>query len=262
MGSDFSSFSVMKDIGNGSASTIELVTDRQGAVFATKTILKTDKTRLASSVKREIKAGQRLKGHPGIAAAMQSSEDKTCVRMLMEYVHGKNLKQIQRQRNGLPMEEAAVKALMEQLVDAMDHMHSKGVAHRDIKLANIMLATDGKAKLIDFGMSQTTWSARCTDHVGTFEFCAPEVLDRKKTYNGYAADVWSLGVVLYALLYGQMPFGSEDFREMKTAANVSLCFPKSKVTEAAQDLLRQMLQLDPSRRITVKQMAMHDWLSY
>lgn len=228
-----------------------------------KTIRKdNNKSRLPISVKREIKAGQRLKNHPSIVSVTQSSEDKSHVRFLMNYVHGRTLKQLSRQRNGKPMEESAVKALFEQLIEAIDYMHSKGVAHRDIKLDNIMLTADGKAKIIDFGSCQTSWAARCTDHVGSWEYCAPEVLDRKRSYNGYTADIWSLGVVLYALLYGQMPFTSEDFREMKTAANLSLCFPKSKVSDAAQDLLRQMLRLDPSQRISMKQMALHDWLSY
>eukprot|EP01119_Soliformovum_irregulare_P001563 TRINITY_DN1126_c0_g1_i1.p1 TRINITY_DN1126_c0_g1~~TRINITY_DN1126_c0_g1_i1.p1 ORF type:complete len:263 (+),score=61.82 TRINITY_DN1126_c0_g1_i1:95-883(+) len=262
MGSDFSSLTAMKNIGNGSTASVELVTDPQGGIYVMKTIQKGNKKVCPTNVQREIKAGQRLKNHPGIVAVTRSSEEKTCVKLLMDYVHGRNLKQITQQRNGRPMDEKTVKSIFEQVVDAVAFMHSKGVAHRDIKLENIMLSTDGKVKIIDFGMCQTMWSARCTDHVGSYQYCAPEVLDRKRNYNGYMADVWSLGVVLYALLFGQLPFSSSDFREMKTAQHLDLYIPSTKVSASAQNLLREMLQVDPLKRITMKNIALHDWLSY
>jgi len=146
----------------------------------------------------------------------------------------------------------------------------KKVAHRDIKLDNILLDSKGNTKIIDFGLASMDEDEvhGCRNFVGSPEYVAPEIIQRKP-YSGYKADVYSLGMVLYCMLFGQFPFIPE--KRFESILNGEehpvlewpdqlLKFPTFSVSKTARDLLSQMLEVDPSKRISMEQLSKHNWL--
>lgn len=261
MGAQWSDLTIMKNLGSGSVGSVDLIATKDGRVMAMKTISKQNKKFKASSVKREIKAGQKIK-HKGVGAVRTSYEDKENVYLFMDYISGKDLVSVMKERNGIPMEEKAIREIFEQLLDTIDHIHSKGIAHRDIKLANIMLEPNGTVKVVDFGLCETTWAGRCKEHVGSLDYAAPEVFGTK-AYNGYSADIWSMGCLLYALFCGALPFTKTQLQQMQTSKCIFPTFPaRSNVSDQAKDLISQMLKVDPLERISLKNIILHEWLAY
>ena len=96
--------------------------------------------------------------------------------------------------------------MFEGILSALGHIHSKGILHRDIKLDNILIDKHGKIKLCDFGVSwKMPEKGKVYEHIGTPAYLAPEII-KEKGYNGFGADVWSLGVMTYIALTGEVPF--------------------------------------------------------
>ena len=124
---------------------------------------------------------------------------------VMEICAGGDLLNYVRKRRRL--KESYAKLIFKQLVEGLAHIHSKNILHWDIKLDNILLDGHGKIKIADFGVSRFVRSPneKMTEQCGTPAYIAPEIL-RDKGYYGFQADIWSAGVVLYAMLYGNVPF--------------------------------------------------------
>jgi len=239
--------------------SVDLVRDSNKNLFALKTVTKKIGQVPSKYVSREVEVGKVVK-HPNVAAAVQTWEDDKGFYFLMEYIKGLDLITMMEAKDGEPMTESATKDIFVQLLDALAHIHSKKIAHRDIKLDNIMIDFSGKVKLIDFGLCKTGGADECDGRVGSNEYCAPEIYRTKKVYNGYDADIWSTGVVLYALLFGVFPFTSNDCRLMKMGIDVKLDFPPSTVSPAARNLIKKMLTADPKKRISLKKIYQHEWV--
>lgn len=158
------------------------------------------------SVKREMKIMEKL-DHPNIAKLYEAFESPKQVFLIMEYVNGGSLHGYLKMKPNRQMPELEAKFLWRQVVQAIYYCHQRNVTHRDIKLENILLdETKTLAKLIDFGFST------CIPHerkvkifCGTPSYMAPEIVS-KSEYSGPPADIWALGVLLFALLCGKFPF--------------------------------------------------------
>ena len=124
--------------------------------------------------------------------------------------------------------------------------------HRDIKLDNILLDGKGIVKIADFGVSKQTRPGEVMrEQCGTPAYIAPEII-RDRGYTGFKADLWSAGVVLYAMLYGTVPFKAnnmQDLHKLILAAKYNL---KDEISEGAKSLLRALLEPDPVKRLTIK----------
>ena len=106
------------------------------------------------------------------------------------------------------------KYFFKQIVHGLAHIHSKNIAHRDIKLDNLLLDSSGRIKIADFGVSKLSRRDELiTDQCGTPAYIAPEIL-RDTGYHGTPVDVWSAGVVLYSMIYGTVPFKGADMPEL------------------------------------------------
>jgi serine/threonine protein kinase len=128
--------------------------------------------------------------------------------MVLELIKGMSLKAFMATLEQHKLSEARAIPLFRQTVSAIAYCHLKGVAHRDLKLDNILLTTRNVIKVIDFGFSIFTKQQRkCKVFCGTPTYMAPEIIN-KAEYSGPGADVWALGVILYALLCGCFPFRS------------------------------------------------------
>jgi serine/threonine protein kinase len=212
-----------------------------------------------ASVQAEAKILQKL-DHPYIVRLDDFYVTESFVYLVMELLPGGDL--FDRIVDKGRYEETESRRVMRRLLAAVSYLHEKeNVVHRDLKPENILLArrdSDIDVKLTDFGVAKTVNDDGCKTFCGTPLYFAPEVLRRQGTVMGRGrygkpADMWSLGIILYILLSGTQPFGEDN----------ALVFPEedwSHVSVPATDLIRRLLQIDPSRRLTVKQACQHEWI--
>ena len=176
------------------------------------------------------------------------------------------------QRGGR-LDEDEARRLFAQLVEAVRAIHDLGFCHRDVKPENAIVCEDGNLRLIDFGLAKGLESAK-TRAVGTPDYMSPELLDkldrdgkvRTEKYDAAACDVWSSGVFLFIMLTGRYPFQDPNRPNnvKATLQNIvkgNVAPLRVDVSDDVRDLLRCMLTPDPRKRITLKQVAKHPWLS-
>ena len=164
----------------------------------------------------------------------------------MENGAGGDLLNYVRKRRKLSEEFA--KYIFRQLLEGIGYCHSKYILHRDIKLDNILLDPHGIVKLCDFGVSkQVKPGEKMNDQCGTPAYIAPEIL-KDKGYEGFASDVWSAGIVLYAMLYGSVPFKANNMNDLHKIIIKGKYSLKNEISEDAQSILKMMLEIDPKKR--------------
>ncbi|XP_021010222.1 sperm motility kinase 3A-like [Mus caroli] len=150
--------------------------------------------------------------HPNIISLLQVIETKKNLYLIMELCEGKTLYQHIRKAGYLQEDEA--RKLFKQLLSAMNYCHNQGIVHRDLKPDNIMVEEVGKVKIIDFGLGTHVKSGQKLNlYCGTYPFSAPEVL-LKRPYDGPKIDVWTLGVVLYFMVTGKIPFNAASKQKL------------------------------------------------
>ena len=226
------------------------------------------------SVRREIAMLSRCQRHRGVVQLRETFTANGAVFIITELVTGVDLLQIV--ASPVPVCEKVAREIMRQLLHILKHIHSLDVAHRDIKLENLLVtpSPDGSTalKLIDFGLSDQADPSRCggrsfTEVCGTLHSVAPEVLSRTGSEGyGKECDVWSAGVTMFALLCGEYPFGAADSEPSSTtakrvvAADYKLDAPGwISVSEDAKHLLRMMLEPNSFLRVTAEEALQHSW---
>jgi serine/threonine-protein kinase len=185
--------------------------------------------------------------YAGIAMLYSFLQEGDQFYMILEYVPGKTLECVEQEHGALDYKTAV--PLFVKILEAMQPAHEMGIMHRDVKPANIMLTTWGTVKLMDFGIARVLGAARQTRQgalVGTMEYIAPERIKGKE--GGPAADIYSLGVVLYEMLAGQLPFRSENEYELMrmhlenvapTFAEVGVSVPREIEAVAQKSMAKQ-----------------------
>lgn len=223
-----------------------------------------DRKRVADAQARrclnqEVSVLQRLNGHPNVVQLYEVFETSSHVVLVMELAPGGDLLRYVRQKRVLT--EPCAKELFKQLMDGIRYIHGMGVVHRDIKLENLLLDGRGCVKIADFGVAAFVKGPghKLTDHCGTPSYIAPEVL-LEAGYEGPPVDVWSAGVVLYAMLCGRVPFKGEQFSDLKRCIVAGQFSLPPQLGEAATALLRALLVVDPATRLTVPGALSHAWL--
>lgn len=200
--------------------------------------------------------------HPNVVQCLGRHLAGGKMYVVMELVTGGELFQYLI-KNGKMRDESARK-LFRQLISALDCCHSLNICHRDIKPENLMLDPEGNLKLGDFGYAQ--WMHCISDQTpgwvetscGSPHYASPEVI-RGGRYVGKQADVWSSGVVLFALLTGGLPFDHDDTRQLLRKVCEAKFEIPAWVTPSAADLIRRMLTLDPTKRIDTDDIQRHPW---
>lgn len=177
------------------------------------------------SVRREIKLMKRL-DHPNIAKLFDAIETDTKVILVLEYVGGGSTHGFLKSKPNRQMEEYEAKKIFTQLISALSYLHAKCIAHRDIKLENVMLDAKGNVKLIDFGFStQIPNTQKIKLFCGTPSYMAPEIV-KKIEFCGPPADIYAAGVLLFAFFCGCFPFRGIDDKDLyKKIANSDLVIP-------------------------------------
>eukprot|EP01026_Neomeris_dumetosa_P077859 TRINITY_DN840_c0_g1_i1.p1 TRINITY_DN840_c0_g1~~TRINITY_DN840_c0_g1_i1.p1 ORF type:complete len:408 (-),score=64.15 TRINITY_DN840_c0_g1_i1:368-1591(-) len=204
-------------------------------------------------------------GHSRIVTLHDTFEDKHFVHIVMELCEGGELFD-SIVESGMYSEKKAA-TVFKSMVDMIHHCHELGVMHRDLKPENFLLPTKDKTrpqdiKATDFGLSRFFKPGDLLrELVGSPYYVAPEVL--KKNYT-HAADMWSLGVILYILLSGLPPFwGDSEEQIFKMVLKGHIDFatdPWPRISDAAKDCVKQLLTMDPSKRATSAQIMHHPWL--
>lgn len=161
--------------------------------------------------------------------------------------------------------ETLARVIMRQLIEGVQVLHSKNIIHRDLKPENILMMNNGDesevdVKIADFGLA-TFYSEEKppAKNCGTTGYTAPEVLS-KRPY-GKSCDIWSLGVILYAMLHGYLPFTDKDNTAMKQKILIGefRFSRRTKISSEGKDLITQMLSMDPSQRPTADNITDHPW---
>ena len=240
----------LRPLGSGGSGSVWLVRDeRSGREVALKIVAREGKA--GTRAEREAHAAARLR-HPRCLRALALHRDDDHVYAAYEYVHGKTLRDAL--RGGELDDRAAVEAAA-QVLDALAHAHGEGIVHRDVKPANVMVEDSSEpisVRLLDFGLAHVGDADTLTavgDVPGTLAYIAPERLDGERATA--AADVWSVGVVLWEALAGRHPFSApspvETARRIAAGAE-SLARSRPDLPRELCALVERMLALDPRRR--------------
>ncbi|OIT30383.1 PREDICTED: CBL-interacting serine/threonine-protein kinase 10-like [Nicotiana attenuata] len=233
---------------------------RNGQSVAIKVIDKEKVLRvgLVNQIKREISV-MRLVRHPNIVHLYEVMATKTKIYFVMEYAKGGEL--FNKVAKGKLKEDVARK-YFQQLINAVDFCHSRGVYHRDLKPENLLLDDDENLKISDFGLSAFVESKRQDGLLhtmcGTPAYVAPEVINRKG-YDGAKADIWSCGVVLFVLLAGYLPFQDSNLMEIYRKIGKAEFRCPSWFPPEARRLLSKMLDPNPSTRISLAKIRGSTW---
>ena len=220
--------------------------------------------------------------HPNITKILETFEDDKFILIIMEYINGGNLFSFVKKRRKLS--EKISKFLFRQIILGIQHIHSKKIVHRDIKLENILIDLNNKIKICDFGIGIMLESEDelIHDQCGTPMYMAPEIIlnSKKGGYKGFPVDIWSAGIALYIMLSGTLPFNYKNNREknegdisgngisLSNNNNYELQYsiinknPKKikKISSEARDLLNGLLNKDPTKRLTIDEILNHPWL--
>lgn len=259
-----------KTIGTGAFGTVKLAKKRDSETqYAIKSISKQSilRTQMGPQVKKEISIMKGL-DHPNIVKIFEVLMSTECLYIVMAFAPGGELYS-KITRNG-KLSDAECRRYVHQLCSALDYCHSMNVCHRDIKPENILLDKDDNALLADFGFAsiiqiddnvdsdgamegQSKVLKKMSTVCGTLPYMAPEILNREK-YLGDKVDIWALGVVIYVLLVGFMPFKDTDL----TKSNYRV--PKD-IERQAADFVSKMLVLEPSKRCSAGLLLKHPWVS-
>ncbi|PNW87243.1 hypothetical protein CHLRE_02g114750v5 [Chlamydomonas reinhardtii] len=253
-------------LGKGQFGTCRTVTHKTtGKKYACKTIAKRRLFNMSdvNDVRREVQIMYHLQGHPSIVSIIEVYEDKTNVHIVEELCSGGELFDSIIERGHYSEKDAA--RAFRHIATVVAHCHNMGVMHRDIKPENFLLSSrdpDALVKGTDFGLGVFFSEGQTfKDVVGSAFYVAPEVLRKKYDKR---ADIWSLGVLLYLLLAGVPPFYAETEREIfRAVLSAPLDFtsaPWPSVSEAAKDVIRRMLERDPSKRISIADVLAHEWV--
>lgn len=229
-----------------------------------------DKVKLGPELPRiynEIECLKKLK-HRNIARLFQVFETDSMIYLVLEYCSGGELFDYIVSKSKLSETESA--QILFDLMHVLNYLHINGFAHRDLKPENILFDDKHQIKLIDFGLA-----ANCSGDIsnsryqapldqlstccGSVTYAAPEII-AGKIYSGTSCDVWSAGVMLYALLIGQLPFNDNSITKLYQKIQAGIKTLPAFLSEEAADLIKKMLVVDPKQRITVPEVLNHPWL--
>jgi serine/threonine protein kinase len=201
----------------------------------------------------------KLLNHSNIVQLIDIYEDKLKMYIVLEFVEGGELFDYIKLKKQLSEQETAL--VVFQLLETLDYLHQAGIVHRDLKPENILVVKDQfsqgikEVKITDFGLSKMIMPYdKCFDSCGTLAYVAPEVL--LKSGSNREVDLWSVGIILYLLLFGGLPFDSKINREIcEKTIEAKLDMTGEfwdKISEEAKLLIRGLIEKDVKKRLSVK----------
>ncbi|MBA0847586.1 hypothetical protein Goshw_020252 [Gossypium schwendimanii] len=255
-------YEVGRTIGEGTFAKVKFARNSETGEAVALKILDKEKVlkhKMAEQIKREI-ATMKLIQHPNVVRLYEVIGSKTKIFIVLEFVTGGEL--FDKIVNNGRMREDEARRYFQQLINAVDYCHSRGVYHRDLKPENLLLDAYGNLKVSDFGLSALSKQVRDDGLLhttcGTPNYVAPEVLN-DRGYDGATADLWSCGVILFVLLAGYLPFDDSNIMNLykKISAAEFTCPPW--LSFSAMKLITRILDPNPITRITIPEILQDEW---
>ncbi|KAK0424345.1 hypothetical protein QR680_008622 [Steinernema hermaphroditum] len=253
------SYILGKTLGKGSFGKVKLAIHQPTQYkVAVKIINRTHVKKTASStkIKREIQNLSQFK-HPHIVRLYEVICTPSDIFMAMEYVAGGELfdKIIAHGKMRTPV----VRRYFHQIISAIDYCHRRMIVHRDLKPENILLDGRHNIKIVDFGFSNNMRDGEFLNtHCGSYNYAAPELL-KEDTYAGPEVDIWSCGVILYAMASGRLPFDHANFYEMLRRIKLGIFRIPDFLDRKLVNLIIHILQVNPMKRATMKDIINNEW---
>ncbi|XP_059399632.1 NUAK family SNF1-like kinase 2 [Carassius carassius] len=253
-------YEFLQTLGTGTYGRVKKATDRSGTPVAVKSIRKEkirDEQELIH-IRREIEIMSSL-AHPHIISIHEVFENKDKIVIVMEYASKGDLYDYICDKQHLSESQARI--FFRQIVSAVHYCHRNGIVHRDLKLENILLDDNCNIKIADFGLSNLYQGDRFLQtYCGSPLYASPEIVNGRP-YRGPEVDSWSLGVLLYTLIHGAMPFDGHDHKNLVQQISTGNYRKPTKPSDAC-GLIRWMLMVNPERRATLEEIAGHWWLNW
>eukprot|EP00055_Hartaetosiga_balthica_P004820 m.13257 g.13257 ORF g.13257 m.13257 type:complete len:576 (-) comp4126_c0_seq1:361-2088(-) len=253
-------FSIGYTIGDGGFSKVKLARHRATGIKVAIKIVNKDTLMKKNELFRaanEIASLQLLK-HQNITKLFMALENEEKVYMVMEHLPaGELFDYIVAQGR---LQEDVARELFRQVVAGVAYCHSEGFTHRDLKPENMLFDDNKTLKLIDFGLVSMPGNDVSSTSCGSANYAAPEVI-RGSEYFSTAADMWSLGVVLYAMLCGFLPFDDPDLRILGSMIKKGKYSEPKWLSPEAAGLIRDLLRVNPEERITMKELLETGWIT-
>ncbi|NXK72043.1 NUAK2 kinase, partial [Amazona guildingii] len=253
-------YEFLETLGKGAYGKVKKARERSGKLVAIKSIRK-DKIKDEQDlvhIRREIEIMSSL-NHPHIIAVHEVFENSSKIVIVMEYASKGDLYDYISERQWLTEQEA--RHFFRQVVSAVYYCHKNGIVHRDLKLENILLDANGNIKIADFGLSNVYQQDKLLQtYCGSPLYASPEIINGRP-YKGPEVDSWSLGVLLYILVHGTMPFDGHDYKTLVKQITSGDYREPTKLSDAC-GLIRWMLMVNPERRATIEDIATHWWVNW
>uniref|UniRef100_K7EQN8 non-specific serine/threonine protein kinase n=1 Tax=Homo sapiens TaxID=9606 RepID=K7EQN8_HUMAN len=197
-----------------------------------------------------------LLGEGSYGKVKEVLDSETLCRRAVKILKKKKLRRI-------PNGEANVKKYFCQLIDGLEYLHSQGIVHKDIKPGNLLLTTGGTLKISDLGVAEALHpfaaDDTCRTSQGSPAFQPPEIANGLDTFSGFKVDIWSAGVTLYNITTGLYPFeGDNIYKLFENIGKGSYAIPGD-CGPPLSDLLKGMLEYEPAKRFSIRQIRQHSW---
>ncbi len=256
----FGDYIIRRTIGKGTFSKVKLgINSKNNKIVAIK-ILEKSKIKEKEDLERTIREMAILKNfhHPNVIETYEIHETEESYLIIMEYCKGGELFNYIVKKDYLSEEESSF--FFYQIVNGLEYIHSKGIIHRDLKPENLLLTSNHKLKIIDFGLSnffdgKKLLSTPC----GSPCYASPEMVSGEN-YNGFYSDVWALGIILFAMTCGYLPFEDKDNEVLfQKIINCDIELPEH-LSFLCKDLIMKILNTEPQERIKIKDIKKHCFL--
>ncbi|XP_052000497.1 serine/threonine-protein kinase MARK2-like isoform X3 [Xyrauchen texanus] len=253
-------YRLLKTIGKGNFAKVKLA--RHVLTVKEVAVKIIDKTQLNSSslqkLFREVRI-MKLLNHPNIVKLFEVIETEKTLYLVMEYASGGEVFDYLVAHGRMKEKEARAK--FRQIVSAVQYCHQKCIVHRDLKAENLLLDADMNIKIADFGFSNEFKVGNKLDtFCGSPPYAAPELFQGKK-YDGPEVDVWSLGVILYTLVSGSLPFDGQNLKELRERVLRGKYRIPFYMSTDCENLLKKFLILNPTKRISLEQIMKDRWMN-
>lgn len=253
-------YRLLKTIGKGNFAKVKLARHvLTGREVAVKII---DKTQLnptsLQKLFREVRI-MKILNHPNIVKLFEVIETEKTLYLVMEYASGGEVFDYLVAHGRMKEKEARAK--FRQIVSAVQYCHQRRIVHRDLKAENLLLDSDMNIKIADFGFSnEFTLGSKLDTFCGSPPYAAPELFQGKK-YDGPEVDVWSLGVILYTLVSGSLPFDGQNLKELRERVLRGKYRIPFYMSTDCENLLKKLLVLNPTKRGSLEQIMKDHWMN-